>query len=159
MDQIPGPDENVSVNFSNITPPDLKGPKPSFGERITNAFKAIKEAVQNLGQTIQNFVEAIFQKSDTPSKSETTPPQHNTPKPEKTEPDQNITKEQTVSVSRPRTNAIISGPKTDPSIKAAAENVRKNVASGKETGASTKNTPTTAISASKKQEQNKGTSR
>ena len=48
---------------------------------------------------------------------------------------------------------------TAPPIKAAAENVRKNVSAGKKTSSSTKSAPPTAISASKKQDQNKGASR
>ena len=48
---------------------------------------------------------------------------------------------------------------TAPSIKAAAENVRKNVSAGKQTGSSSKGAPPTEISVSKKQDQNKGASR
>lgn len=153
MDQIPGPDENVTVDFSNITPPDLKPPKQSIGERITSAFKGVKEALQKFGKAVKNLVTSAFKKSDKPT---TDLPETTTPEPQTPGQDQTVSKDKTVSVTRERSNAITSRPKTDPSIQAAAENVRKNVSTGKETGSAPKNAPPTAISAGKKQDQSQG---
>ena len=165
MDQIPGPDESVTVDFSNITPPDLepytpsveevstpqpKTPTPSIKERITNAFKGLEEAAQSFGQAVKDFVVSAFKKSDKPT---TDLPETNTPKPQEPGPDQTVAKEKTVSVTRERSNAITSRPKANPSFQAVAENVRKNVSTGKETGNAPKNAPPAAISASKKQDQ------
>ena len=77
MDQIPGPDESVTVDFSNITPPDLKPSTPSveevtppekkpkttnIGEKIANAFKGFKEKIQNFGKAVKDFVTSAFKK-------------------------------------------------------------------------------------------------
>ena len=169
MDQIPGPDESVTVDFSNITPPDLKPSTPSveevtppekkpkttnIGEKIANAFKGFKEKIQNFGKAVKDFVTSAFKKSDKPT---TSLPETTKPETKKVGPDKTVQKEKTVSVSRPRANAMTS--ETAPSIKAAAENVRKNVSTGKKTGSASKGSPPTPISASKNQDQNKGASR
>ncbi|MEM6338902.1 MAG: hypothetical protein AAF673_03120, partial [Pseudomonadota bacterium] len=167
MDQIPG--KRVTVDFSNITPPDLKPSAPSveevvppqqkpkttnIGEKIANAFKGFKEKIQNFGKAVKDFVTSAFKKSD---KTTTDLPEATKPETKKVGPDKTAQKEKNVSLSRPRANALTS--ETAPSIKAAAENVRKNVSTGKQTGSAAKGAPRTAISANKKQDQNKGASR
>ena len=67
-----------------------------------------------------------LKKSDKPT---TSLPETTKPETKKAGPDKTVQKEKTVSVSRPRANAMTS--ETAPSIKAAAENVRKNVSTGK----------------------------
>lgn len=67
MDQIPVSDQNVTVDFSNVTPWPQKNRLKVLVKKIAGAFKRFKEKIQNFGKVVKGFVKLVFKKLDNPT--------------------------------------------------------------------------------------------